>query len=113
MNICIHPVMGTPAYSGLNAYNKYFIGVFYKTRGRWTEETKGYSSLDTALSVAKRRSQRYTITRVRDENGPVAVFDNYCDIEVPECYHNELNRFAGSAGAGLSFQKALGRLMNQ
>ena len=74
----------------------YYVGTFYKMRGRWIEERKGYISLSSALKEARRQARRATIARVRDEQGMVAVFDNYADIEIPECFHDALSEFADS-----------------
>ena len=72
----------------------YYVGEFFKSRGRFVEECKGYLTLDMALRRAERLARKYVMTRVRDESGRILMRFDVEGYETPECHWDALSRFA-------------------
>ena len=71
----------------------YYVGEFFKNRGRFIEDSRGYLTLDMALRVAERLARKYVITRVRDESNRVLANFDVEGYETPECHWDALSRF--------------------
>ena len=72
----------------------YHVGEFYKNRGCYVEENKGYLTLDMALKRAEGLARKYVMTRVRDESNRVLARFDVEGYETPECHWDALSRFA-------------------
>ena len=81
----------------------YYIGKFYKKRGTFMEERRGYLQLETAMREAYRMvcGARSILTRVRcDRDGILVVYDGNSDIEVPGKFNRNLALFSDGVDIG-------------
>ena len=74
----------------------FYVGVFSKIRGTYTERSRQYEKWEDAVREARREAdlRKHVITRVRDESAVNYVYDGAADIEVPERFDDELSAFA-------------------